>query len=1007
MSRLFPWLVSFTLMLAAHAQTQSVKCPVKADTWVETPPSRRAPNSPAVVNHGAEPQLVINGRAAFAILQFDLSAAAGMKVEKAVLRVHQAAGLTPLSAVGISTISGSGNWTEGQEKNNPATAGAATYSFAQAERQPWAYPGSDLTDVTFGLGGSLYAYPRARAVSGGWFEIDVPAGLVSALATGDQFGWMLTDEKGQTRTRHILSSREGEFPPMLIVEGSRRDRTPPGPVHSLKAGSGVQASSPDEARALGRTTLGVGSVVLHFGRAGDDQGQGVAAKYELRYSRQPIDSRNFQSATSAPRWWLDPLAPKPSWAATQNSLRDEVNAIAENLEPAAVYYFAARAQDASGNVGPVSPLGQYRAYSRNFPELPAQPAGSAISSSGAAPKVKDVAVWAVPEMMKVDPKTGSLLERSEPLDYRTHNRIWNAVTSTVRLTGSRNEFVAFQLAIESLAPLHAVEVRVAKKPFATGKARMPDVFRESGGVQCYREWFVPDDKDASPTRPWYADALVPIAVPFDLPAADNAVPGQTVQPVFVDLYIPRGAEPGLHTGELNVRDGSGFAKTIRIEIEVLPLNLPDKLNFNVDLNAYGGVSSGYDMPRGTPEYRDLLRSYHRMAHLHRTNLNILGYTQTGTVEPGQAPPLSGEGAGTRVMSWSDWDSHFGPLLDGSAFADLPRASVPVPNVYLAFFENWPGDLRKSYRYNNYPDPRTTEDYTELIARHALEAAPIEDSFSKDYQDRFSAVLEQFAEHFRERNWLQTKYQVYLNNKYYNKDPGRTGKSSSLTWWLLDEPNHRDDYRAISFFSALTKRALAKYPDVPILFRADISYVEFIRDLLVGQLDLTCSSPHFYTKNRLLMDHRERTGKTHWNYASTNHPKDTNVTMRAWCWRAWMLGADGLLPWNSVRGADAWNRAEPLTVFYPGKKFGRNEPFASLRLKAYRRGQQDIEYLMMLARKSGWDRDAVTRAVAASAKLTGGIEQRFEEDAGVVSLSGPDDVLLDNLRLRVAAALMRP
>ena len=26
-------------------------------------------------------------------------------------------------------------------------------------------------------------------------------------------------------------------------------------------------------------------------------------------------------------------------------------------------------------------------------------------------------------------------------------------------------------------------------------------------------------------------------------------------------------------------------------------------------------------------------------------------------------------------------------LDGSAFADLPRASVPVTNIYLPFFEN--------------------------------------------------------------------------------------------------------------------------------------------------------------------------------------------------------------------------------------------------------------------------------------------------------------------------------
>jgi len=66
------------------------------------------------------------------------------------------------------------------------------------------------------------------------------------------------------------------------------------------------------------------------------------------------------------------------------------------------------------------------------------------------------------------------------------------------------------------------------------------------------------------------------------------------------------------------------------------------------------------------------------------------------------------------------------------------------------------------------------------------------------------------------------------------------------------------------------------------------------------------------------------------------------------------GGDGIVPWNTVVGSQAWDRAEPLTVFYPGTKFGRNEPFASLRLKAYRRGQQDVEYLALLAQHPGWD-----------------------------------------------------
>jgi len=193
--------------------------------------------------------------------------------------------------------------------------------------------------------------------------------------------------------------------------------------------------------------------------------------------------------------------------------------------------------------------------------------------------------------------------------------------------------------------------------------------------------------------------------------------------------------------------------------------------------------------------------------------------------------------------------------------------------------------------------------------------------------------------------------------------------------------------------------------VPILLRTDISRPEWMRDLLAGQVDLNCISRRFTQKNRLLQDDRYRYGREYWNYASTNHPRETNVSMRAWCWRVWLNGGDGLLPWNAVSGARAWNQAEPLTVFYPGEKFGQSEPFASMRLKAYRRGQQDMEYLILLSQKRGWDRDAVTHAVAGGLDLSTSVKMTWEEDAGTISFDKVRDADMDALRLRVARALI--
>ena len=54
-------------------------------------------------------------------------------------------------------------------------------------------------------------------------------------------------------------------------------------------------NTPQAAQAFGRTTLRPGSAILRFGGA-------HAARYELRYSPQPITAGNFAAAKAVPRW---------------------------------------------------------------------------------------------------------------------------------------------------------------------------------------------------------------------------------------------------------------------------------------------------------------------------------------------------------------------------------------------------------------------------------------------------------------------------------------------------------------------------------------------------------------------------------------------------------------------------------------------------------------------------------------------------------------------------------
>src|SRR5438477_2449620 len=312
------FLTLILLLAPFSASAERVSCPTTADNWVDAPAWE--PHSRESLNHGSDDRLIVNSRNSFALLAFDRTPARRLSIQKAILRVRRKPDPVPLTVVGISTISGSGPWTE-KEMN---------YFFARKD-QPWSYPGSDLADVIFGLGGSLYAYVSARDTGDGWYEIDIPPQIATALAISDQFGLMLTDEKGQTRTRHAISSRESADPPVLIIDGTRTLSILPVPVFAL---------TPPSAAALGRTSLRPGSATLRF--------TGGAPHYDLRFSEAPISADNFDAAAQAPRWMLDPVAHKASPLDASNALGKEVNAVVEQLKPGKLYYFATRMTTATG-----------------------------------------------------------------------------------------------------------------------------------------------------------------------------------------------------------------------------------------------------------------------------------------------------------------------------------------------------------------------------------------------------------------------------------------------------------------------------------------------------------------------------------------------------------------------------------------------------------------------------------------------------------------------------------
>jgi len=67
----------------------------------------------------------------------------------------------------------------------------------------------------------------------------------------------------------------------------------------------------------------------------------------------------------------------------------------------------------------------------------------------ASQPLDDVTLWAIDDMVRIDPETGTAFEDNPtqlpgglPGDYRSRNAVWSAADQTVHLCGARNEVVA-------------------------------------------------------------------------------------------------------------------------------------------------------------------------------------------------------------------------------------------------------------------------------------------------------------------------------------------------------------------------------------------------------------------------------------------------------------------------------------------------------------------------------------------------------------------------------------
>jgi len=668
------------------------------------------------------------------------------------------------------------------------------------------------------------------------------------------------------------------------------DNTPPAAVSNLQALPGS----------------GKGEVLLSWIAPGDDGDQGTASNYELRYSSNPVDEANWAQADSFP------VLMAPGEAGELESY------VVTGLIPGETYYFALRAYDEVPRAGAISP-----------------------SASGTASDAM-MNVWAVPPYYKINPRTCNAFEYDEnsydtdgaPAPYKSYNRVWDAAESKVRLLAGRNEYAAFQVVIENVSGeiLRGVDVSLSR---LRGPMTLDNKF-----TKLYRAWYFKF------SDVMYPDLLVPfetdggryVVNPFDIPDSLQQVwmfkgVEQNNQSLFVDIYIPHNAAPGIYNATLTVKGEGVSSKELNVEVEVLNFELSDEINYGVEFNCYTDpVPRGWRVDNSTANaalHDSLERVVQRMLHEHRVYLDIMPYGQspTGTASFRHAPVLSGSGSSLTISDWTDYDRRFDPYFSGSAFVGNPRDGVPVPFYYMPFHTTWPvpsiGPAKK------------------------IDTWVFED---QDYIAGWTGIVTEFEAHINQMGWTRTNFFCYQNEKeqYGNA-------------WNLDEPTTPEHYEALAFYAGMFHNGLKGDGEAKMIYRCDMGHYSYMSGELDDAVDIWVINRGDYPENKVR--ERQAEGAMAWTYGSApyiySHMEENYLPY----FTNWGRGARGFCYWNTFsawdRTGNAWTRNQKgdTNLFYPGHAGTINMighvACPTLRMKVIREIIEIMEALQVMASSSSY------------------------------------------------------
>ena len=422
---------------------------------------------------------------------------------------------------------------------------------------------------------------------------------------------------------------------------------------------------------------------------------------------------------------------------------------------------------------------------------------------------------------------------------------------------------------------------------------------------------------------FYPDIAVPIEAvnTFTIRKGNN-------QSIWIDVYIPKKAIPGRYQGVVEISESEKKTIELPVELEVLPFTLPDAPSAktmvyfsesNVN-NRYTGVrwdDSGAATPAKLADMQKVWNNYQLVAHRHKISL----------VNDGGDP-----------LNKKNWKmQRWFPVLTGDLFTAKNGYDGPGVGVSSGI-----------YSIGTYGSWRTKR-------------------WSPDSEADMVSNTDKWVNWF-EGNFPDVEYFLYLQDEPKEKDFATVEKWAS---WIKNNPGPGARMKTLVTSDIMKKTG--KMPSVNIGF-------------------VTWGDA---AKYRPFMEKFSQEGKYYWAYNGTRPMdgsfaiEDEGVALRVNAWTQFKLKAKRWFVWESTQYKNSSRTSLETNVFEQAQTFGRKNdqlhpkfgetgpeynngdgilfypgtdtvykndsyqimgPIVSLRLKLWRRGLQDYEYLAMAEKK---------------------------------------------------------